>query len=309
MPGVGVYGHDLRDNGDRQLEDKINHAAKQMARARDTGDCARYRFLRERVASMCFEYFSVYGRGATGGTDDVFLEVLVDRIEKHDWRKGELTHAVRFYYSKRRSDAGEKQGKQADNEASLFVGGGDGEILLREIPDERAEDEFCETMNSLELEEIREARVLMELLTLITEYITKTTDSRLEKRKRYVPLFFTETIVRMTKEQTCEEDCVSLVRHEVGLFKAMETPFLDSFMAEVCRKIVEIWRSGFREGVSLQNRLQDVRAGKASYSAWKLPASFYKDYCAKAWGSVVSDATISQQRASYEALVAQLKRK
>lgn len=306
---IEAYKRRLSDCGDPMLEDKINRTARRMKQACQKGDAARALSLRERVATLSLKCFSVHGGNASDGVDDVLLDVIMNLLDKFDPEKSDFTHAVRFYYKKRVQDLGKSQANAAKRQQDLVYEDSDGKEQMHDCADGRAEGAFAASEAEPGDENEAAAATLLELLSLVTAFVSKTSDARFAVRRQFTPLFFTETVVRMTKDQPNESDCKPLCRHEKSLFKAMEVPFLDTFMLELCRCVVDIWRSGFKDGVKYLNRIQDAQDGSAAYSAWALPAVFFKSYCAENWGSAVEDATISQQRKHYEGLVLQLKKK
>ena len=307
MNAQEAYDRHLGDTGDKVLEAKIEKTAVRMAKARERGDISRYLALREKLAILSLSYFKVHGGNATEGVDEILLDTIVKYLDEYDPKRGEFIHVVRNNYKFRCLDEGEKQQKIAEHERSIYREDDEREFQEKDICDEKAAADSSLEKTYVQAAEEKASAALLELLALISAFVSRTDDARLEKRRRYTPLFFTKTAVRMTKDQLGEDTLGPIIRHEKGVFSAMEVPFLDTFMADICRKIVEIWRSGFKDGVLFQNRIADAQAGKAKYVAWTLPARFYKDYCKDVWDDEVSDAAISQQRKAYERLLEQLR--
>ena len=302
-----AYSRRIRDTGNSAMEGRIDRTAKRMMAAKSKGDTERYESCKNNLVSLCYKYFIITGVDVRCGVDDLFNDVIVRCIEKFDSSKGSFTRYVRNSYANRRKDLGKKQHKYAEHELADTYTDDDGNEQQHDDEDTNiyAEYEAVE-VNTKELEK-RTAQLLIQLLALITDFRNNIADTRLERQRQFTPLFFTETVVRMTKDQPDEEECAPLTQNETALFKTMEIPFLDTFMQEICRTIIAIYLSAFKEGVPYQNRIEAAQAGNAQYTPWQLPASFYKEYVARAWGRTISDAIVSQQRAHYESLVSKLR--
>lgn len=299
--GNAVYGFRIKDNGDESLERQINRNAKQMARVRDKGDDERFLFLKERVSVQCFRYFRIEGPNGFRGIDEILTSVLAKLLEEYDPGRKPFTHAVRGMYALRRANAAERAGKLAERERSLDECY-EGDFLQNEKCWDSV-DGSCRA--SAESEE-KETAILLSLLALITRFVERKDDKRFEARKKYTRLFFTETVVRIVKEQTTSYDCMPLCRCESAVFKTMSLPFLDEIMSDLCRKVLEIWETALSPNVPKWDKAQMIYDGAIAYSPWTLPASFYKSYLLEKEGAAVSDAAISQQRKKYRELISQL---
>lgn len=299
--GSSFYNPRIKDNGDESLEGRINRDAKRMAQARDRGDDERFLFLKEHVSVLCFRYFCIEGPNGFRGIDEELTSVLAKLLEEYDPGRAQFTHAVRRMYVLRRRDAAEKAGKLAERERSLDECY-EGDFLQNEKCWDNVDGSYRAGAESDE----KEAAILISLLALITRFVERKDDKRFEARKKYTRLFFTETVVRIVKEQTTSDDCAPLCRCESAVFKAMSLSFLDEIMAALCRKILEIWETALSPGVPKWDKAQMIYDGAIEYSPWVLPASFYKSYLLKIEGATISDAAISQQRKKYKELISQV---
>lgn len=299
--GSSFYKPRIKDNGDESLEWQINRNAKRMAKARDKGDDERFLFLKERVSVQCFRYFCIEGPNEFRGIDEELTSVLAKLLEEYDPGRAQFTHAVRGMYTMRRRGAAEKASKLAERELS-FDECYEGDSLQNE----KCWDNVGGSYRAADDSDEKEAAILLSLLALITRFVEGKDDKRFEARKKYTRLFFTETVVRIVKEQTTSYDCMPLCRCESAVFKTMSLPFLDEIMAALCRRILEIWETALSPGVPKWDKAQMIYDGVVAYSPWTLPASFYKSYLLENEGVTVSDAAISQQRKKYRELISQI---
>ena len=305
---VEAYSRRIRDTGNSAMEGRIDRTAKRMMAAKSEGDTARYESCKNNLVSLCYRYFIITGGDVRCGVDDLFNDVIVRCIEKFDSSKGLFTHLVRSSYKYAKLGLAKKQEKEDEHrEKTSDYANDDGKVKERDIEDFSIRAEFEAIEENSEEAEKKAAQLLVQLLSLVTDFRNNIADERRERQRQLTPLFFTETVVRMTKDQPDEEECAPLTQNETALFKTMEVPFLDTFMQEICRTIIAIYLSAFKEGVPYQNRIEAAQDGNAQYAPWQLPASFYKEYVAQAWGRTISDAIVSQQRAHYESLVSKLR--
>lgn len=303
-----AYSRRIHDTGNSAMEGRIDRTAKRMVVAKAKGDTARYESCKNNLVSLCYRYFIITGGDVRCGVDDLFNDVIVRCIEKFDSSKGLFTHLVRSSYKYAKLELAKKQEKEDEHrEETSDCADDDGKVKERDIEDFSIRAEFEAIEENSEGAEKKAAQLLVQLLSLVTDFISRNNDARLQTRQQFTPLFFTETVVRMTKDQSNEEDCAPLTQNERALFKTIELSFLDTFMQEICRTIIAIYLSAFKEGVLYQNRIEAAQGGRAQYTPWQLPASFYKEYVAQAWGRTISDAIVSQQRAHYESLVSKLR--
>lgn len=301
---ANIFNRKIASLGGPRGEERIDRSARLMASSR--GNEARWKKYREEVALLCMRNFAVLGKDMTGAHDEVFDMALYEALDRYDSSKGSFVHYFKFLYSKRRKDAGGRQKAIEEKELSLEAPGADDGISFTDV----VEDEFADDgVDVPESEHTAKAESLFfQLLSLVTDFMTRLDDARYAKRKRYVRLFFTETVVRITKVQSDECDCAPLRTHEAGVFKSIELPFLDYFMVGLCRTILQIWGSDVKDGVSGGNRGDPpAQHDPAYFATWTLSNGTYVAYILDSCGEKISSAVVSQQRAHYEHLVAVLR--
>lgn len=315
MVSIEEYSHRILDIKDEALENRINIRAKRMCRARKQGNDALVLKYREDIAIMCLNYFYIVSDFEVIENDGVLIDTLNLLLDRYDPESGPFTWSVRFYFAHRTIDEGNKMRRQYEREQTIHADSdddkGSGLITAAELKqDNRAQTEFEAIAEKLDGSSSRKAveAIVVELVSLVIAFRENVKDARLATRREYTPLFFTELIVRICKEQDDSAELAPMQKHEASIFKAMEIPFLDFFMSDICRCILAIWGTDIKEAYLLyENRLEDVQKGSSVYRAFTLPALAYKRYLKESRGKTVQDATISQQRAAFNKLMATLK--
>lgn len=105
----------------------------------------------------------------------------------------------------------------------------------------------------------------------------------------YYRLFFTDGVVSSVYEAGAD----IYIAHERDLFEAMKLPFLDFFMAEICRSVHEIYKG--------QLKLYGAMVEDAPMSEPKqpLPNDVYTTYLDKEENRQVKASALSNQRTAY----------
>lgn len=315
MDSIEAYGHRIQDIKDEALENRINIRAKRMCRARKQGNEAQALKYREDVAIMCLNYFYIVSEGEYIGTDQVLIDTLNRLLDEYDPESGPFTFGLRYYFAHRTIDEGRKMHRQYSREQTILANEDEdkGSGLITEAEnkqDSHTETEFeiVDRKLSKSSSRMMMEAIVAELVSLVISFRENVKDARLATRREYTPLFFTELIVRICKEQDNAAELAPIQKHEVSIFKAMEIPFLDFFMSEICRCILAIWQTDIKQDYLLyENRLDDAQRNSSMYRAFALPAAAFKSYLKESRDKTVSDATISQQRTAFNKLMATLK--
>ena len=150
--------------------------------------------------------------------------------------------------------------------------------------------------------------ILLKTISLISGFLGKSGRAANDTRKLYTRMFFSETLTRVTKVST-EGELAPLQKNEKELLGAVELPFQDTYTAEDCRTIMELWSVDFAEGVPPIRRPLNDRVDKLDESpdySWTLPATVFISYL-KLQGMAASNALVSQQRSHYDELMHALK--
>lgn len=150
--------------------------------------------------------------------------------------------------------------------------------------------------------------ILLKTISLISGFLGKSGRAANDTRKLYTRMFFSETLTRVTKVST-EGELAPLQKNEKELLGAVELPFQDTYTAERCRTIMELWAVDFVEGVPQIKRPLNDRVDKLDEPpdyGWNLPAKVFVAYL-ESLGTAASDALVSQQRSHYDKLLHALK--
>lgn len=293
--------HAKNNNGWKATEATINRLAKKMVQECDE---ARRQKYRTDVAIYCMgKYRKQFVEDKTmGKADEALGQALLNALKNYNPDKGLFTHYLACtlkYRKKDHKDNGNTQGNQTI--CYMHNIEGDEYPIVDQIEDVSAQQPFECLVESKEMKQRINGHIV-ELLTLVTDFIENINDSRLSTQRTYTRLFFTETIARVTKIQDTESDCDPLCSHQTGIFKAMEVPFLDAFMLEKCRTILEIWHSPVKAGVTSDNRPDPVPS-EPFPTKWRLSGRTYITYLENIRGEKSTNAKVSQQREHYEKLI------
>lgn len=279
--------------------------------------------------------------GGFAQVDDIFLEAVTQVIDKYDSSRGEFTHMLRSKFKYKKDDAafaaaredtifgGGTQGAPISLDAQIRRNDGDSTALsdgyieagvgarwreadgqgLVNMVEALEEEGELQGKGPVAIEPVEsfEDVVLLELISLIDDFMGRAGRAANDTRKLYTRMFFSETLTRVTKLRTIGE-IPPLERRERQLLKAVELPFQDSYTAEACRTIMQLWKTPLAAGIKEPLRPLNDDPGKSDISpdyAWTLPASVYLSYL-RGTGRAASDVLVSQQRGHYEDLLASL---
>ena len=105
----------------------------------------------------------------------------------------------------------------------------------------------------------------------------------------YYRLFFTDGVVSSVYEAGAD----IYIAHERDLFEAMKLPFLDFFMAEICRSVHEIYKGQLKLYGAM------VEGAPMSEPKQPLPNDVYTTYLDKKENRQVKASALSNQRTAY----------
>jgi len=343
-----IHSHKIKsvDDPGGTREAEINKLAKRLARLNSERDSARILFLREKLVSSAMSFFYVTGdnvetredgvthQGHYSQVDELFVDVLMKVVDAYDPEKGLFTHMLKNRYRYARLDAamaaaaedtalgGSKEGSPLSlDEKAWRDGDGSATVADTKHPniatnaiiadDILLDDDLSSKALSLigdkSRDDLTDEALLLKVISLITGFLGKSGKAANETRKLYTKMFFSETLTRVVKTRG-EGELGGLERQQKGLFNAVEIGFQDSYTQTPCRTILQLWRTGFVEGVPAitlvfndDPRKEDL---PQDYS-WTLPASIFVSYL-KGLGKAASDQLVSQQRGHYEKLLESL---
>ena len=285
------------------LERKLNRKANELKRLDGAKDAERIRRLSIETKTLIFEVFAVGRMESAEKYDETFVKLACSALDSFNlsYRKP-FSHYLRFLYSRRRLDPANKD-DQFFHDAASF------DELLEADPNVEKRvfryDEWADNSatpvdgaNDSVAEVIRRENETVEyefarFLALIIAFLDHAPDKRdyTDDRKLYTKLFFTEAITRLVKTRDDEDECEPFERHEREIMTSMELPFQDSYMADLCRTILEIWRTDLKPEYGV------VEPGNY---AWRLGNPVFQHYLETAYNKTVSGAAITQQRGNFK---------
>lgn len=244
---------------------------------------------------------SVYGGSKTSAP--IYLDAPVRENDDKTTTVGDM---VKTYDDAGYDEAAsEKEEAQAEEDFRKIVDAVDALEKEDRLLDKEA-DEVLVRQNDDSIDDA----ILVKTLSLITGFLGKTGKAANDTRKLYTRMFFSETLTRVTKLRT-EGELAPLTRQEKGLFGAVELPFQDTYTAERCRTIVQLWMVEFIDGIRPARRQITDKDDRVEYTFnynWTLPGAVYIKYL-KSLGMAASDQLVSQQRTKYEELLSALRAK
>ena len=340
-----IHSHKIRsvDDPGGTREAEINKLAKRLARLNPEKDSARILFLREKLVSSAMSFFYVTGdnvetredgithQGHYTQVDELFIDVLMKVVDAYDPEKGLFTHMLRNRYRYARLDAaiaaaaedtvlgGGEEGSPLSLDENAWRGGDSSttvaDIAGAKLPfvnggalvDRSSSPQAAFLIEGESNDDLADEALLLNVISLITGFLGKSGKAANETRKLYTKMFFSETLTRIVKTRG-EGELGGLERQRKGLFNAVEIGFQDSYTQTPCRTILQLWRTGFVEGVPAISMVFNDDPRKEDLPqdySWTLPASIFIAYL-KGLGKAASDQLVSQQRGHYERLLESL---
>ena len=312
------YGHSLHTRvGMEDVERQMNEAAIEYymnAPALDVREpersAAEHR-LRGAVVNRALKLFVVKGVGVENGIDDLFNDLLYGTdtkkslIESFDPMKGRFGDYFRSTYKKRTKTAlnknDERYAKSArydeserDSDADCRDNASAREFNRRRARLDRDLDEFTAVRDSSDDARNRVEESLVEALVLVIGFLAHRDDGRdnTPERKMYRRVFFAEQMLWMIKRESSEYACEPYRRHENAIFCAMDLPFVDFCLADVCRAVLAIWRTDLKDGFGVIHREDEHWKG----AKWKVPNPKVIEFLDAEYGVTVGSSALSAHR-------------
>ena len=316
------YNRALILQGGDVVRRKIDRKAAQWAALDPQKDAARKLKLREDLLILVNKHFKIVGDNVDGATsdeaapmDEVFIGALMYVLKTyHADNEAPFCSFLQWKYKNDSKTDAERNAERAKRSISLerLTTGDDGKHI--DIESKMAAEsgkarsgasshavhdptaDYVEEHSSVDDRSEEDAK-LVEIMALIGKYAASS--GRSEAKQFWTRLFFTEGLTRMVKERERLELDV-LAKHERDLFGSAELLFLDSYMVEVCRAILQLWQSGFKPEWDIEERIAPVEREGAGLTkkGWQLPNAVFMAYCKENWKEV-SGAAVSQQRDQY----------
>lgn len=222
---------------------------------------------------------------------DAFVTTFVNFFQtKYDPGKGSASHYFGRTMSRRKHDDENKKTR----ETGLKTNAEDGKNM-EDARVVRAEVEAWKSENSvgagIELDD-----TLVSLLSMILT-LSERLKGRANNPKKitYYRMFFTDGVVAAVHDMPKQSELGRYIRHERDLFRAFQIRFLDFFMQERCRTIVDIADCEVKQYGEL------VAGAPMEHPGHPLPNDVYREYLNSYEGYDVSaDASVSNQRTEYK---------
>lgn len=239
--------------------------------------------LRNELFALGFELYD--------DKSDAFVTTFVNFFQtKYDPQKGDASHYFSYTMSRRKHDDENKKPR----ETGLETQGEDGKITENASLARMSAGEW-KSGGSVEAG-VDADDTLVSLLSLIL-----TLPERLEgrannpKKITYYRMFFTDGVVAAVHGMPKRSELWRYTRHERDLFRAFQIRFLDFFMRESCRTVVDISDCEVK-------RYGDLVAGAPmEHPGHPLPNDVYRSYLNSREGyDIAADASVSNQRAEYK---------
>ena len=222
---------------------------------------------------------------------DAFVTTFVNFFQtKYDPQKGEASHYFSYTMSRRKHDDENKKPRESGLETNTEDG-----KTMENAELVKAEVEEWENGSSVEAG-IDADDTLVSLLSLIL-----TLPERLEgrannpKKITYYRMFFTDGVVAAVHGMPKRSELGRYIRHERDLFRAFQIRFLDFFMRERCRTIVDVADCEVKRYGEL------VDGAPMEHPGHPLPNDVYRNYLNSCEGyDIAADASVSNQRTEYK---------
>lgn len=268
-----------RDEMRREKEKRFDEVARRWKTETAENQAVR-EALRNELFALGFELYD--------DRSDAFVTTFVNFFQtKYDPQKGEASHYFSRAMSRRKhDDKNKKSGLETNTE--------DGKIE-ESAALVKAEVEEWENGGSVEAG-VDADDTLVSLLSLIL-----TLPERLEgrannpKKITYYRMFFTDGVVAAVHGVPQRSELWRYARHERDLFRAFQIRFLDFFMQERCRTVVEV------ADYEIKRYGELVSGAPMEHPGHPLPNDVYRAYLNSCEGyDIAADASVSNQRAEYK---------
>lgn len=239
--------------------------------------------LRNELFALGFELYD--------DKSDAFVTTFVNFFQtKYDPQKGDASH----YFSRtmsRRKHGGEKK---KSRETGLETDTEDGKTT-ENAGLIKAEVEEWENGASVEAG-VDADDTLVSLLSLILTLPERLQGKANNPRKiTYYRMFFTDGVVAAVHGMPKRSELGRYARHERDLFRAFQIRFLDFFMRERCRSIVDV------ADCEVKRHGELVDGAPMEHPGHPLPNDVYRGYLNRCEGyDIASDASVSNQRTEYK---------
>lgn len=271
-----------KDTVRKEKEKRFDEVAR-MWKAEATENQAVREALRNELFALGFELYD--------DKSDAFITTFVNFFQtRYDPQKGDASHYFSRAMSRRKHDDKNKKPREDGLETDTEEGKSTESAALV-----RAEMEAWENGGSVEAG-VNADDTLISLLSLIL-----TLPERLKgkannpKKITYYRMFFTDGVVAAVHGVPKRSELGRYVRHERDLFRAFHIHFLDFFMRERCRTIVDVADCEVKRYGEL------VPGAPMEHPGHPLPNDVYRQYLNSYEGyDVAADGSVSNQRAEYK---------
>ena len=271
-----------RDAMRREKEARFDEVAR-MWKTETAENQAVREALRNELFALGFELYD--------DKSDAFVTTFVNFFQtKYDPQKGDASHYFSYAMSRRKHDDENKKPRESGLEADAEDGKSVESAALV-----KAEAEAWENGASVEAG-VGADDTLVSLLSLIL-----TLPERLKgrannpKKITYYRMFFTDGVVAAVHGMSKQSELGRYIRHERDLFRAFQIRFLDFFMRERCRNIVDV------ADCEVKCYGELVPGAPMEHPGHPLPNDVYRNYLNSCEGyDIVADASVSNQRTEYK---------
>lgn len=256
-----------------------------MEQLSQTEDDAVRRDLQEKVAVGLMQTLPEY--------DLAVLDLyFINGFRNYDPARGKFEHYTRAVLKKIREKQKRKEEKWAQN------------ISLNTSISEENETKWIDLQEDRSLPALEDRLMAEEtaaqLIAIILQLPQRLRGQANNPDKiNYYRLFFTDGMAQAILENGEE----IYIAHERDLFKAMKLPFLDFFMAEICRSVHEIYIGQLKPYGAM---IKGMPMSEPRLVHGHLPYDIYLAYLKEVENRQKTDSTLSNQRAAYNKLREQL---
>ena len=271
-----------RDTMRREKEARFDEVAR-MWKTEAAENQAVREALRNELFALGFELYD--------DKSDAFVTTFVNFFQtKYDPQRGDASHYFSYTMSRRKHDDENKKPRESGLETNVEDGKNVENAALI-----KTEVEDWENGGSVEAG-VDADDTLVSLLSLIL-----TLPERLEgrannpKKMTYYRMFFTDGVVAAVHDMPKRSGLGRYIRHERDLFRAFQLRFLDFFMRERCRNIVDVADCEVKRYGEL------VAGAPMEHPGHPLPNDVYRKYLNSYEGyDIAADASVSNQRTEYK---------
>ena len=222
---------------------------------------------------------------------DAFVTTFVNFFQtKYDPQKGDASHYFSYAMSRRKHDDENKKPRESGLEADTEDGKSEESAAVV-----KTEVEDWKNGGSVEAGiDVDDTLVSLLSLILTLPERLKGRANNPEKITSY-RMFFTDGVVAEVHGTPKWSELGRYIRHERDLFRAFHIRFLDFFMRERCRTIVEVADCEVKRYGEL------VPGAPMEHPGHPLPNDVYRGYLNRCEGyDIAADASVSNQRAEYK---------